>query len=873
MKKIVFILIVVFSSVACAFATHQRAGEITYTYVSGLTFEVTVITYTRTSAPADRPFLEISWGDGSTSELLRTEKTNFGDDISRNVYAYKPEVGATQARHTYSSPGTYKISMEDPNRNFGIMNIPNSVNVPLYVESILTINPLMGMNNSPVLLNPPIEQGCVHQVYIHNPGAYDIDGDSLAYSLVSCRGTDGLPIPGYTYPLASDSIGIDPVTGDVVWVTPPMQGEFNIAILIEEYRNGVKIGSLTRDMQITIVACEFQKPPLIHAVSDTCVEAGDTLIMEIKATDPDGDMVTLTGTGGPFIVTQSPAWISPDPATGLDTVSTTFTWETVCNHVQEQPYYTYFKARDNGSPVNLVSLKTISITVIGPPPEGLSAEAVGNAINVSWNKSPCPKANRYDIYRRLGFYGYVPDYCETGVPAYTGYSLIHTTAGVTDTSFVDNGGGSGLINGLDYCYMVVTIFVDGAESYASEEVCASLKKDLPIITNAGNDSANLNMGYARIAWSKPTELDTVQIPGPYYYELKRADGLDGQDFQFLESFAGLNDTTYIDQSINLNTSQGAYNYQLDFFSETFGYIGSSQQATTIYLEIYETDQRLELSWQLNVPWTNERYSIYRKLPDVSGFEFIAKTTEQYYTDSNLVNLKEYCYYIMSVGSYGTPGLINPILNYSQIACGIPIDNIPPCPPGLNVYTDCADFENLLRWSNPALIDSCDDDIEYYNVYYSPNEDSDFSIIALIDQIVGADSIDFIQFDTVLGCYGVTAIDSLGNESEFSNIVCTPGCTGYMLPNVFTPNGDQRNDFFTPFPETVNSAESIDIKIFNRWGELMFETTDPMINWDGKNQQNNKDCPDGTYFYVCEVNEKTLTGLTQRTLQGSITILR
>jgi len=53
------------------------------------------------------------------------------------------------------------MTMEDPNRNAGIINIPNSVNIPFFLETTLVINPFLGNNNSPELLNPPHRQ-CVY---------------------------------------------------------------------------------------------------------------------------------------------------------------------------------------------------------------------------------------------------------------------------------------------------------------------------------------------------------------------------------------------------------------------------------------------------------------------------------------------------------------------------------------------------------------------------------------------------------------------------------------------------------------------------------------------------------------------------------------
>lgn len=79
-----------------------------------------------------------------------------------------------------------------------------------------------------------------------------------------------------------------------------------------------------------------------------------------------------------------------------------------------------------------------------------------------------------------------------------------------------------------------------------------------------------------------------------------------------------------------------------------------------------------------------------------------------------------------------------------------------------------------------------------------------------------------------------------------------------------------NDFFRPYP--YRYVESIDLHVYNRWGNLVFNTTDPDINWDGKHQSNGKQLSSGVYFYECVVHEIRLNGIVPRTLRGNITIL-
>jgi gliding motility-associated-like protein len=869
MGKKILAIILLMLCMAHVSATHQRAAEISYRHISGLTYEAKIVTYTYSPSPADRPSLDIFWGDGTSSTLQRTKKLALPDNITLNVYEYKPEAGAFSNRHTYSSPGTYILYMEDPNRNYGVVNIPNSVNVPMYVETQLIINPFLGYNNSPILLNPPIDIGCVNHVFIHNPGAYDIDGDSLSFRLVNCKTTGGIDIPGFIQPAASNFFSINPVTGDVIWDSPVMQGEYNIAFVIEEWRSGVRIGYMTRDMQIEVVACN-NNPPVILVVEDTCVTAGDTITFNATAFDIDGNAVALTATGGPFELAESPASIDPDPAAGNDTVMTTFSWNTSCTNVQKQPFQVFFKAIDDDNPINLVSYKTVSITVVSPAPENLTALAVGSTIRLQWERVVCKKAVGYRIYRRVGFSGFVPETCVTGVPEETGYVLIHENQSIDDTTYTDDDNGTGLIHGNEYCYLVIAFFIDGAESYASNEACATLKRDIPVITNVSNDSADLLAGRGFVAWSKPTELDTIQIPGPYQYVVYRSEGPAGVNLQAIATLPGLDDTIYTDSGIDLNTADEAYSYRIALKSLTFGFVGNSQMASSIFIDVYETDEEINLSFQPNIPWKNDYYVVYRRDEGESAFDSIGMVAEPFFIDTGLINGKEYCYIVKSVGGYSASGFVDPIINFSQIACGIPVDNRPPCAVVLSVETNCELAINTLSWSNPPDT-VCDTDVAKYLVYFAPLEGSDFS---LLDSTSPANVTTYDHFNNgiITGCYAVVAVDSIGNGSEFSNYACIDNdtCSVYSLPNVFTPNNDQYNDIYHPFPYT--SVERVEMTIFNRWGNIVYETEDPDINWDGKDSKNGSECADGVYFYVCKVYEITLFGVVPRELRGSITII-
>ncbi len=91
-------------------------------------------------------------------------------------------------------------------------------------------------------------------------------------------------------------------------------------------------------------------------------------------------------------------------------------------------------------------------------------------------------------------------------------------------------------------------------------------------------------------------------------------------------------------------------------------------------------------------------------------------------------------------------------------------------------------------------------------------------------------------------------------------------SAFTMPNVFTPNGDNVNDFLKPAEE--KNIVNINIQIYNRWGQIVYQSNSTSFSWDGKNieQKNNVD---GVYYYI--VHYKNICDET-KTINGFITLI-
>ena len=875
-------------------ASHNLAGQITYRYLSPNTYEIVLTTYTDPFARGvDRCNADIEiWGKQGnnfikiyTIEKIPRENGPSGTCSSPDKMGVfiRPKIKKNIYRtvYTFNGPGTFALRYFDVARVDNVKNMNNSGATAFYVETILYNNPFLGINTSPQLLNDPLDDACTNRLWTHNPGAYDPDGDSLAFSLIPCQQYDPpiiaapIPVSNYQYPSNfGGSFTIDNQTGLITWDKPIQTGVYNISIYIEEFRNGRKLGSVIRDMAIFVKPC-FNDPPIIKALSDTCVKPGQSLNFEVKVYDINPlDSVYFylnnagIGNNGPFSVTISPATFNPPLNFPVKTqmpnsIVTQFTWNVVCEHIRSQFYQVDFYAHDNLNYDPTLSANHITkIYVVPQPVRNLTATSIGRRILLTWEPHDCPNATGYKIYRSANSVsGLDTVCCKDQITGFAGYSEIATLYGWNQNSYVD----SIVQFQSQYCYRVVAFF-DNLLSCPSNEVCIPFKQDFPLITNDSIDITDIN-GRIFVSWAKPIQLDTNFFPKPYTYKLYRGNGLNPTQFTYIADFL-FEDTTFFDSG--MNTIVEPYSYKLELYDANNQLITNSNQASSIYLRANPLDKAMELQWSLNVPWVNDSIQIWRSDNGINGnYVWVGTVPGNYvsFKDKGLLNDFEYCYFVRSYGKYSAENLKKPLINDSQKTCGIPKDKTPPCLPGSDsifVNSDCELFQVFLNWLSPDT--NCAGDIDYYEIYFQPASSNE-----KIKIYQGKDT-SFIYIDpnlSIAGCFYWRATDTVGNVSPFSEPFCTDNCPILILPNVFTPNGDGINDILVPIE--ARSIKSIEFQVYDRWGVLIHTSQNIQKLWDG-NTKNGKPAADGVYFYVAKLEvDKSKPFIINRF--GHFTLLR
>lgn len=936
-------------------ATHNLAGQITAEYKGNNTYDITLTTYTD-PAPAnvDRCSANIEiWSLGPTPRLITIiediprangpRMANIPSDcpllapLNGEVFLGTVKKNLYFTTYTFPGPGKYELRYYDIARREDVINMPDPGSTAFYVETVVDfINPILGDNNTPVLLNDPLDEACIGKLWTHNPGGIDPDGDSLTYRLRQSfeyeppQGKGPQVIPGYTYPDDPDffpdngPITQDPETGLITWEVPGKIGTYNIAFIVEEYRNGRLLGSVVRDMAILVKDCD-NDPPIIESIDDTCVIAGDILQIDFKAWDPNEiDSVYLElnngniGNNGPFSVDNTatiegvvidqfsgirpflglPVRTRNNPGNGLmegtiDTIQGVVTWETICENIRTQPYQIDFFAHDNDlyasrpGTSRLTANKTVTIRVIPPGPEMLTITKTERQIQLDWLPTECDNALGYNVYRKVGMAGFMQDtICCEMTPLDMGYELLDFLQGWDSTTYRD------MLTDItigeeDVCYLITAIYPDAfnpsinvtMESCASNEACVELENDIVFMTNDSVRVTDAAQGEIFLSWSKPDFIDPF-FPRPLSYKLFRGpqEGPPTDEIATL-SFAD-DDTTYIDTG--LNTLEQGYDYKVELFDASglkINLDSVKSEASSIYLMTQGGNNTVALMWTEYVSWTNSEYEIWRAV-DGGPYELLTTVNgtggnSHSYQDLGLDPDIEYCYFVRSRGTHNRDGIKPVLINDSQTSCSLAIDNQPPCTPSITVDGDCDVLQHVVTITKSMEL--CANDTDELSLFFSSDISGPFEEVATFTyESFGMDTV--LIFDltnsptSVAGCYSLKATDSLGNVSDFSEPICFDFCPVLELGNVFSPNGDGINDYFTPI--VARDIELIQFEVFDRWGRRMHSNrTDLERLWEGQVLAGNRPAAEGVYYYAIQYRERGLDGGVPRQQTGWITLLR
>jgi hypothetical protein len=366
MKKLLITFLIFLISLP-TFASHLMGGQIVVTNLGGYDYEIKLTAYRDTIGipMATAAMFQISMDSSGVMipiNLLTVPADSMSGGLVMGVSAaYGVEVYTYTDTITLPGDGYYTISWQDCCRNASIINMGNAGAEYFALSTSLTVD-LLNPNSSPSYLTLPVAYLPSDTLWQYNPLPFDPDGDSLAWSLTTPLGSGGI-VSGYQflddtmlYSNASTPFALDSVTGELSW-SARMQGNFVAAFLIEEYRNGVKIGEMRRDMQYIVISDTSNYLPVVSNMISFPTNSGgypyvvispsQNYSVSLLASDPNiNDVVTLSAFGEPFnLQTSSPSLLTFSTGNGNE-IEGVFSWTPDMSDIRTQPYLVVFRVSD-----------------------------------------------------------------------------------------------------------------------------------------------------------------------------------------------------------------------------------------------------------------------------------------------------------------------------------------------------------------------------------------------------------------------------------------------------------------------------------------------------------------------------------------------
>lgn len=306
MKKVVALLIIVLFTQQ-GFANHLKGGWIQYSYIgpgssaNTSKYQITIRQYLDCNSTAAQRDANVFMGifDGATNQLINTIQIPRSGTDNPNKTSYSPCISQPPPKVCYlidiynttidlpDNPAGYTLTVQRCCRISGIQNVAgnsNDIGISYTTKIPGIINGVNYSNNkSPVFAQKDTALICFNAPFTFDFSATDADGDQLVYGF--CDGLTGgsntangaLPNPPanppygtvpYLTPTYSGSlplgsqVTIDPQTGIISGIAPSATGDYVVSVCASEYRGGVLIGITKKEIHVTVADCSISAAAL-----------------------------------------------------------------------------------------------------------------------------------------------------------------------------------------------------------------------------------------------------------------------------------------------------------------------------------------------------------------------------------------------------------------------------------------------------------------------------------------------------------------------------------------------------------------------------------------------------------------------------------
>ncbi len=817
-------------------AAHIVGGDFSYRHISGDTYEIKMKMY-RDCGGGGAPFentLFVSVFDKGTNQakkLIQMPRVSTYR-IRFNTGCTSPqlrcvEVGIfvgqfTMPKDEFNNTDGYYVSWERCCRNDIIKNIINPGATPMafYMElpSPYPGNGDFLLNSSPEFLRDPLNYLCVGEPFKYDFIARDPDGDEIRVSkiipLAGGATSQFNPAPvslagpyddvfwstGYDINNIMDG-SPDLVTDEdtaSIYIVPTQIGVYVISILCEEFRNGVKIGEIRRELQLEVLNC----PPRFKPVASTNltvnrlnVRVGEQTCFDVTGTDGNINevlRVRIDTTGLYGLFNSGEAILNPSDISGTQTVTTQFCWTPKCPIVDtSNGNFIDFIIYDNSCPFTQDDTVRVYFNFIEVPNEAptIFTNLPNATLNLKTGESAC--------FFVQGSDGNANDQI-TILPLIDSNNIYNFGATITPSVISGNSNVLGEVcwtlpcgTGLDTSFILKFEIFDNActdQAQDTLEIRVNLEaidNSKPIIQPEGS-----KVGLNNIVNVVLNEQNCFSILGEDFDDDDVDVFYSNVNYDFANNGASWRK---IDDANNLERYEFCWMPTCDnFYGEDELFIDFLVRDNKCENEKYDT---VRITFKIELP-INNIPALLR--PDSILYNLnagYARSIDVEALDSDLEDLM-----VLSAEPL-FPSTVPLRVEMPTIQGNVALNT------QINVYPDCGLQSNTDYPVRLRLLS---------NKFCNEND--------TIERIVN---------------FRVAPLLDLGDP---------------LVPNVFSPNGDGVNDVFKiALASRTICPDEFEMIIYDRWGQKLLETRNPDFEWTGEGQF------PGAYVYYLRIGEYKRTG--------------